>query len=322
MINKRQYIILSFFLTRALFLGGCFSLLVKLTKNSMLIAGGIGILVGYFLLYLLYKMKSTVSSVVKVLICVFILLINTLSSNMLTSNYLLSNTPTFFILFLFFVVLLYGNSKKTEIIARVSEVVILFSFLIYVLGYIGISTNIDFTKLFPIMNSNFTNVMKGIIIFSAASLLPNILLLDYKDKLKFKDISIGYIIGCISILLIMFFILTIYGSELSSIARFPEYLILKKINIMNYITNLENVLVMEWIVNIIICCLFSIKVLSSCLKDIKLLFYLVIITLFAGCELFLFRNYSYVLFIKNYIYYGCFILVIFSLFFRKRKTTD
>mgnify|MGYP005611374775 CR=1 FL=1 len=47
MINKRQYIILSFFLTRALFLGGSFSLLVKLTKNSMLIAGSIGLLVGY-----------------------------------------------------------------------------------------------------------------------------------------------------------------------------------------------------------------------------------------------------------------------------------
>ena len=322
MINKRQYIILSFFLTRALFLGGCFSLLVKLTKNSMLIAGGIGMLVGYFLLYLLFKMKGSLSTIVKVMICIVILLINTLSSNMLTSNYLLSNTPTLFILLFFFIVLLYGKSKKMEVIGRVSEIVIMLSILVYVLGYIGIGTNIEISKMLPIMNSKFIDVIKGIVIFSSAALLPNILLLDYKEDLKFKDISIGYIVGSISILLIMFFILTIYGSELSSIARFPEYLILKKVNIMNYITNLENVLVMEWIVNIIICCLFSIKVLFNSMKNVKVLFYIVIVSLIMICEMFLFKNYSYVLMIKNYIYYICFILVILSLLFRKKKTTN
>ena len=252
MINRRQYIILSFFLTRALFLGGCFSLLVKLTKNSMLIAGGIGLLVGYFLLYLLYKMKGRISSIIKVMICIVILLINTLSSNMLTSNYLLSNTPTIFILLFFFIVLLYGNSKKMEVIGRVSEIVIMLSVMVYVLGYIGIGSNIDISKMLPIMNSKFIDVIKGIVIFSSASILPNILLLDYKEELKFKDISIGYVIGSISILLIMFFILTIYGSELSSIARFPEYLILKKVNIMNYITNLENVLVILYVVYLVL----------------------------------------------------------------------
>ena len=50
MINLRQYRILSFFLTRSLFLGGCFSLLVNISKNSMIISGIIGMLLGYFLL--------------------------------------------------------------------------------------------------------------------------------------------------------------------------------------------------------------------------------------------------------------------------------
>ena len=34
MINKRQYIILSFFLTRVLFIGGGFSLLIDISKNN------------------------------------------------------------------------------------------------------------------------------------------------------------------------------------------------------------------------------------------------------------------------------------------------
>lgn len=321
MISNRQYKILSFFLTRSLFLGGCFSLLVNISKNAMIVSGVIGMLVGYFLLYLLYKTKSSVSNILKVFIVIAILLINTLSSSMLTSNYLLIKTPTLLILLFFYFVLWYGKNKKMEVIARVSEIVIALSIICYVLGYIGIVPNIKISSMLPIMNSSFINVLKGIVIFVSASLLPNILLLDYKEDMRFKDVSIGYILGSISILLIMFFILTIYGSELSSIARFPEYLILKKVNIMNYITNLENVLVMEWIVNILMCCLFSIKVLYKCLRKVKPLFYIIVIGIILLCELFLFKNYQYVLFIKNYIYYICFGLVILSLIFRKKKTT-
>ena len=322
MINKRQYMILSFFLTRALFLGGCFSLLVNIAKNSMIISGIIGMLLGYFLLYLLYKRKYSVSNILNVFIVICILLINTLSSSMLTGNYLLDHTPTLLILLFFYLVLLYGKNKKMEVIARVSEIVIFLSSFIYIIGYIGIVPSIKLCNMFPIIDSKVIDVIKGIIIFAAASLLPNILLLDYKEDLKFKDVGLGYIIGSISIIVIMFFILTIYGSELSGIARFPEYLILKKINIMDLITNLENVLVMEWIVNIIVCCLFCIKVLYKVLRKIKPLFYLIIIGIIMVCEMFLFKNYVYVLFIKNYIYYGCFVLVILSLIFRHKKTTD
>lgn len=320
MINLRQYRILSFFLTRSLFLGGCFSLLVNLTKNSMIISGILGMLLGYFLLYLVYKCKGKLCKFIKVIICLVILLISTLSSTMLTSNYLLSKTPTLLILLFFYGMLMYGKSKNLDVIGRISEIIIILSLLIYVLGYIGIIKSINISNMLPIMNSSFINVIKGIIIFMGASLLPNILLIDECNDYKFKDISIGYILGSLSIIVIMFFILTIYGSELSSIARFPEYLILKKINIMDIVTNLENVLVMEWIVNIVICCLFSIKVMYECMN--KYLFYGIILILILGLEYGIFGDYSIVLMIKNYVYYGCFILCILSMLFRNKKTTD
>lgn len=320
MINLRQYKILSFFLTRSLFLGGCFSLLVNLTKNSMVISGVLGMLIGYFLLYLFYKCKGKLSKFIKVIICIVILLISTLSSTMLTSNYLLSKTPTLLILLFFYGMLMYGKSKKLDVIGRISEIIILVSLVIYIIGYIGVGSSINISNMFPIMNSKFINVIKGIIIFMGASLLPNILLLDECNDYKFKEISIGYVLGSISIIVIMFFILTIYGSELSSIARFPEYLILKKINIMDIVTNLENVLVMEWIVNIVICCLFSIKVLYESIN--KYLFYVIILMLLCSLEFVIFKDYGIVLMIKNYIYYVCFSLCIISMIFRNKKTTD
>ena len=68
MIKKLEYIVLSFFLTRALFLGGCFSLLINIASNSMIISGILGMLMGYFILYLLYKRRGYVSNIIKVLI--------------------------------------------------------------------------------------------------------------------------------------------------------------------------------------------------------------------------------------------------------------
>ena len=206
MINLRQYRILSFFLTRSLFLGGCFSLLVNLTKNSMIISGILGMLLGYFLLYLVYKCKGKLCKFIKVFICLVILLISTLSSTMLTSNYLLSKTPTLLILLFFYGMLMYGKSKNLDVIGRISEIIIILSLLIYVLGYIGIIKSINISNMLPIMNSSFINVIKGIIIFMGASLLPNILLIDECNDYKFKDISIGYVLGSLSIIIIMFFL--------------------------------------------------------------------------------------------------------------------
>lgn len=317
MIKRFEYIVLSFFLTKALFLGGCFSLLVNVSGNSMIISGILGMLFGYFVLYLLYRKCGYVSNIIKVMIIFIILLVNTLSSTMLTSNYLLVNTPTIMILGLLYLTILYGNSKKIYVIGRIAFICIIGSLLLYLLGYVGVLPNIKICNMLPIIDSKLINVIKGIIVFISASILPNILLIEYKDKLKFKDVGIGYIIGSISIIVIMFFILTIYGSELASIARFPEYLILKKVNILSYITNLENVLVMEWIVNIIICLLFSIKVLNNMFN--KYVVYGMLLIMIVICEMFLFKNYVYVLFVKNYIYYVSFILILLSLIFRNKK---
>ena len=58
MINKKQYIILSFLLTRVLFLGGGISLLIGISNNTLVLNSFLGMLLGYFLLYLFYKKGS------------------------------------------------------------------------------------------------------------------------------------------------------------------------------------------------------------------------------------------------------------------------
>ena len=319
MINKRQYIILSFFLTRVLFIGGGFSLLIDISKNNFLFVCLLGTLLGYFLLYLIYK-KGSINKLLCILISISILLLNFLVNNTLTGTYLLLNTPALFIMLMFVVVLLYGSFKELKIIGRVSEICVPCSIFVFIMGPIALMSLVKFDNMLPFFDTSIIDFIRGILLFTGASLLPNLLLINYKDKLKFKDVGLGYLLGCIGLLIIAFFILNIYGSQFASIVRFPEYLILKKIQFLGYISNVENILVMEWIINIVISGLICFKVLKENLNIY--LFSTIIILLIIFNELFLNKNYVNVLIIKNYFYYFYIFLILCCLVTKKSKNSN
>lgn len=317
MINKRQYIILSFFLTRVLFVGGGFSLLVGISKNNMLICSFLGMLLGYFLLYLFYK-KGSVSKLLCCIIGIVILVLNTLADTTLTSTYLLYNTPTLFVLLVFILVLIYGGSKDLMITGRVSEICIPCSVLVFTFGPLALLSLVKLDNMLPLFNTSFINFVKGIMVFAGTSLLPNLILINYKDKLKFKDVSLGYIIGCLVLILVAFLIISIYGSDFASIVRFPEYLILKKIEFLGYVSNVENILVMEWIINLVISGLFTIKVLKDNINNNYILATIILGIVLVN-EFILNKSYVNILLVKNNISYLFLIFIILGLGMKKSK---
>lgn len=316
MINKRQYIILSFYLTRVLFLGIGFSVLVGVGKNSLLLSSFLGMLLGYFILYLFYR-KGSISKVSSVLISITTLVSGLLAITTLTGTYLLYDTPTLFIMGAFFIVIIYGSSKELKITSRISELFCPVSAFFIIFGFVALLSLVNLYNLLPLFNTSFWNFIKAIIVFTATSLMPNLLLINYKDDLKFKDVGKGYLLGAILTILVMFFILSIYGSEFASIVRFPEYLILNKINIFNYISNVENILVMEWVVNLTIGGLICVKILLENLNIYMVATIIVLIIL--GTEFLLIRNYVNVLIFKNGIYFICAILIILSLLIKNKN---
>lgn len=315
-INKKQYIILSFYLTRVLFLGIGFSVLVGIGKNSLLIASIMGTLFGYFLLYLFY-LKGGLNKLSTVLISITTVTAGLLAITTLTGTYLLYDTPTLFIMGIFMLVVLYGASKELKIISRVSELFCPLSLCFIIFALIALISLVSLYNLLPIFNTSFKEFIKSIIVFTATSLMPNLILLNYKGNLKFKDIGKGYLIGTVLTIIVMFFILSIYGSEFASTVRFPEYLMLNKINLFNYVSNVENILVMEWVVNLTIGGLICVKILLDNLNIYVVSTILVLIGL--GTEFLMIRNYVNVLLFKKYIYFVCAALIVISLFIKKNK---
>jgi len=101
---------------------------------------------------------------------------------------------------------------------------------------------------------------------------------------------------------------------------FPEYLILNKINIFNYVSNVENILVMEWVVNLTVGGLVCVKILKEHLSMKMFTVLLVLIVL--GIEFILIRNYVNVLLFKRYIYYVSLGLVAVALLLKGKKNSN
>ena len=318
MIKKGQYTVLSFFLTRALFMIGIYSLLINTADSNVLLVCFLGMLLGLLLLFLVYK-KDKINKYILSIISIIILIITITANSVLNSTYLLFKTPPLVIMISFLILGIYGASKGITNIARTSFILVWFSILMITLATLGLIGVIKLKNLLPFLHEEFINIIKGITIFASTSLLPNIMLLNYKGDLKFKDISKGYIIGCLSTILFMFLIISIFGYDLSKIVRFPEYLILKKINIGGF-TNIENVLVMELIASLLIAGMTATKVLKD--NTNKYIFPILIILIIIGIYIFIFNtNYVIVLYLKKYSFYAFTLLILLSLLIKANKSS-
>jgi len=310
MIKKIQYIILSFFLTRVLFIGTGFNIIINLSKNSFLISSILGTIIGLIILYILYK-KKTINNYLLIIITITVLITISITNISLTTTYLLSKTPIIIILLSFILINIYGSKKELITTGRISTIIILPTILLTIFSLWGLTSLVELNNLLPLFNSNIKDFLISTISFTSFSTLPNLLLLNYNNKLKFKDISIGYITGSLFIIILMFYIISIYGYELSSITRFPEYLILKKVFVINNINNIENILILEWISCILITSLICTNILKSNLN--KRNFYLIIIIISIIIIFSIHKSFNYLTIIQNYSNYLYSILIIITI---------
>ena len=319
MITKKQYKLLSFFLSRAYFLGTGFSLLLSLTKTDTIIAFILGILLGYIfilLFYNLYSKDNKINSIIlKVALTIFIIF--TLNDSIFTlttlinSFYLVKSPPLLIALAILFIVYL-ASRKGLVTIARVGEILFPIGLFIFIFKIIGYTPMIKLDNFEPLFNSSFKSIILGGLITAAYAAFPQILLLNIPDlNLSIKEYSKGYIIGCITLLVSFITVIGVFGFPLASMYRFPEYMILKKLSILNFLEHLENILTLTWVFDVFITCSICGYILNNIIcpkKSINKYFlgFILIFVLFSSITVI--RNYNIVLFLYKYTY-----LIILSL---------
>lgn len=282
MITRRQYQVCSFFLTRFLFFGAGLSFLFLNSNNDTWLACILGFVLGiiaFKILHIISKKNNGVALhdiikkniFIKIIIYLFcFLLLNYLLTvlTLMNHSFFLYETPPLFIASLLMLVIIYGVRKGETVFTKVAEFLFFISIVVFTLKFLGYGYNAisSYDNLFPIFNTKVTGFLLSTLIFFIYSFIPNVLLLSFKvEELNYKEMIVGYIMGAISIILTILIISMTFGFPLSTIIRYPEYMVLKKISLFNVFKNVENILVITWYFD----CLVSGFIITNIVKRIN-----------------------------------------------------
>lgn len=198
------------------------------------------------------------------IVIVFALLIGSIQmfnlTNFLVSQFL-SETSPLIISLIFCFLMIYLLSKDLSCLARISSIFLGFNFILFFISIIGLFNQVKLNNLFPILE----NGLYSPFICSFKLYLINIcplffLLLIPKNKvINFSNKSVCFSYFIYILLSLFMIVLTIgtLGINLSKLYQYPEYIVLRRINFLDFLTRIENLLFTEWIFGLFTLMAFS-----------------------------------------------------------------
>lgn len=254
---KKEFNILNYFNMRALFMGIGLSRIISTSHEYVWLSLIIGTIIGLLLLYLFrIEMKRNIFHIL--LNCIVIIISLIIIINMISTMYL-TKMPKLLIGLPLVILVMYIMNKKEIVIFRVANILLVINLLLYTISFFALLKYFKFSN-FYYTNVDTIKVLTSSIEYALYSVTPTLLL----RKDKYKDISIykTYLISSLTMSGLCILTYGILGSNLSSILRYPEYLILRQISFSSAIENIENIISFMWIIDIymlIVTCSDSIK---------------------------------------------------------------
>lgn len=275
-MNKQlAYTTISYFLCRTFFIGITFSILINEAKQdawiSLILAFILGfvpiLLIQYIAKYepnlsLKEKIETLFPIIHKVLMFLLIIGIFLLASlsfwnlcNLITSQFL-NKTPKIIVGISFIIPILLLLSKEEKVIPRVSTILFYLSFFLFLLSLLGLIFQFEIDNFTPTF-MNFP--IKPIVAYIGFQIFPIFLLLFFPNTEITKSIKKGYVLSSIILFIHVILLIGVLGVELATIYQYPEFHILKRAyqGILTY--RLENALAIQWVFDIFIYCVVSLK---------------------------------------------------------------
>ena len=323
-INNISFTFLLFFMTNQLFTSAGLTHILELSKQNAIYVPVLSYVIGLipFYIFINYynykeelnfyeKMNYTykkLGKVFNIIIFLFISLYFTYSLSALNtyvqSKYL-SDTPSFIITILFLVPVVYLVNHDIYSICKVT----FFLFIIYIFEYafsaFGLIKFIEIDNLMPFIDKDFFNIFKSSLHYVCYFTFPMFMLLlipkSYikNSKTINRDLFIGYTFSNLIVLLIIIFLISIFGIDLVLIFDFPIFSLLTKINFFDFITHIENILSFITVLTFFVNTTLSLYSMKLFIKKEKL-FYIFLVLCFMS-SIVLFNNHTNTIrFIRNF----------------------
>lgn len=342
MITSRQKNILSYYLTRASFLGIGFSLIFDRGLQDSWLCALLGILIGLVIVFTYKKIldnkkgsslievlnSSKGGLVIKIIFGLFafyILFQSLLAVEIFITSFFLIVTPPFYVILPLIVLAAFITLKGLKNISRVGESIFLFSLVVPFIIMFTLFRYTDVSNFLPVLTISKSSFFYSAFMFGVFSSVPNMLLLNVKND--GQGLIKTYLLNAFSILMVIVVITAIFGPTLTDIYRYPEYMVLKRIKALAFIEKIENIASTIWIIDEFIMIALSSFTLYSLLpkKHQKKLGLVLAITMFYITSFTFGENYVSILYIYYqipWIYFGFFVLLAIPLYFMTRKKIE
>lgn len=193
-------------------------------------------------------------------------------SEFIDINYM-PDTNTNYLRILLLMPVVYAASKKSNVITKISTMVLIINLGIFIVSALGLVANCNVDNMFPILKDGIKPVIKASILYMIFSTFPVFLLLIIpKDQIgqkgKYSKVCIMFFGANLMITIVTLFTILILGEELIPLFRFPEYISLKSFKLFTIIERVENTLSLRFIFNVIMYLIISFHFLIQSFKTI------------------------------------------------------
>lgn len=306
MNDEKNYLSLTHFLSKSLFLGIGLSKILINTKESTIFSLILGTVLGIIILFFINKFKNNNNIISFILI--YILFIVNLAEfvNLITSIYLM-DMNRFVIIIPLLILILYMNTKSISVHFKVSKILLIITMFLFFIGYIVLIPCIDYLNYLPLYNVSFKNILLSSFQFALYSSVPIIVYnnIDYNINKKNKKIIINYLLSCLVLIFIFLIVQGVLGIELINIFKYPEYVIFKRINLLNFIQNIENILSFFWLIISITYLSITSKIMYDIINKTfnkKYIYPIFLIISLFFISNYLFDSLEFLLFLYNYLW--------------------
>jgi len=289
-----EYNCISYFLIRCAFVGICLNNLLIISKQdswlsviSAFILGFIPLGIFYFIIthnpkenitdFIKNSLGNVLGTLINIGIIIFVFIFTSLLLwnliNFIGSQYLYK-TPSLAIAITFAIAIYYITSKSINVIGRCSIILFYISIFLFVFSGLGLMFNLDINNIKPTFEYGVMPILNGSLHYISYNVLPLFLItiipkneLNGSNKKFIRNSIFFYFLATLSLFIVTFFLLSIYGVEYAQILQYPSYHILKRLSILGFIQRVESILSIQWILDLFVVIVMGLYFVKTSLRQ-------------------------------------------------------
>lgn len=304
---------LVYFCTRPFLLGITYSLIIGKSMQDSLICLIIGTILGTLFISVIHKLDLN-NKYAKVLLFICYILFIIIASSVLetfTSSFFLTNTPKIIIIIPSIILCLYSVFNGLDSIKRTISILYYISLFLIIICFLSLLKLFNISNIIPFFITSKSNLLKSILSYAILTSFPNIVL--YNQNIKKSEHIKSYLYSNIINFLVLLFTLVILTPYVAKIYSFPEYMVLKRIKILNFIENIENIMASIWYLDLYVFMALTYNNIYTLFKNNKIVLTIIVFLTNLFTTYCILNNYSILLDLYNYSYIVLFILFILFL---------